>query len=126
MDQQATAATVRSDFHQAELQLSARLNDLLGTGRIAFAGQLHQNFIFVASAPLDGWFGQAERVDAAVNSLERLIHGGFLNLRDGAVLQGQHVAGSFARCRRDIPQISVLLLDQVAKRGNLGGIDVAH
>jgi len=47
------------DLHQLQFQLPAGLNHLFGTRRIAFTGELHENFVVLASVRLNGGFGKA-------------------------------------------------------------------
>src|SRR5437660_1440279 len=70
--------------------------------------------------------GQSQRVDAARDGLERLRHRGFLDLRDCAWAQRQRVGVGITGSASQVPDIVVLLGDQVAEFRGLRRIDVAH
>ncbi len=117
----------RRIFHQFQFELAAGLNHRYCAGRVAFAGQLHQNFVVVAAAPrLNRRFRQTESVDAALDRLERLRHRLFL---DGSVRRGakrQCVAGRLTRSSRQVPHILQLRVDQVTERSQLVRSNIAH
>ena len=82
---------------ESQLQLPARLNHGLRARRIAFAGKLDQNFVVAAARESDGRLGKPERVDAARDDFERLVHGVFAEVGNNARLHGQQVAVRFSR-----------------------------
>src|SRR6202012_37469 len=111
---------------ELEFELTAGLNDLFGAYRIAFAGELNEDFVVVgATALLNGGLGEAERVDAALDRFDRLRHRRFANLRDGIGAQRQRVAVLFAGGGREIPHVLELLADEIAEVGRLIGGDIA-
>ena len=106
--------------------MATGLNHLFGARGITFTGKLHENFVVFAAVQLNGGFGKAQGVDAALDSFERLGHGVFLNLRDGALAQRQGVSDLIARRRAHVPEIAVLRADEITEGIELFGIDVAH
>ena len=118
---------IRCGIHQQhQFQLSTSLNDALSTFRVAFAGELHQNFVVLAAVQLNRGFGQAQGVDAALDGFQRLVHRGFLGRRDGAGTQREQKSVRFARRGSQVPEAFVLLLVyHVAELRNLIGRNIA-
>ena len=111
--------------HAAKFELPARLNHCFGARRIAFAGQLHQNFIIGPAGESDGRLGQSECIDAALDGFERLIHRLLAKVRNHRRLHGQQIAGLLRRLRaRD--STPELVADQIVERVGRRRRNVAH
>src|SRR5205807_10136517 len=94
---------------------------------ITFAGKLYENFVGIAAtARLYGRLSQSKRVDAALDGLERLRHGRFLNAGDGARTKRPGITVQIAGGRRHVPFRGKLSVVNVAELRELGGIDVAN
>ncbi len=103
------------------------MNHRFGALRIAFAGELDENFVVLAAVQLNGGFRQAQGVDAALDGFERLVHCGFLNGRNGAGTQGQQKRIRFAGRGAEFPDAFVLLLVcNVAELRNLVRRNIAY
>ena len=94
--QQLLARAGRPGLDQRQLEQRRRLDDLLGAGDVAHAGQLHQDLILPALAR-DDRLGDAELVDAALDGANRLIHRLLADLVGDVRLHAEHVRAGRAR-----------------------------
>ena len=111
--------------HALERELAAGLNHGLCARRIAFARKLDENFIVAAAGKGDGRLGQAERVDAARDGFERLVHRLGAQIGDHRGLHGQQIAVVLAGGRGHGP-VGELIVDEIAEAAGSSRIDIAH
>src|SRR5712671_1767595 len=104
--------------NQVQLQLPAGLNDALGAIRIAFAGQLNDDFVISLAVGSHERFRQAERVNTATDGFLGLVHGSLRNVSDVRRLHRKEIAGSLARGWSNIP-VGELIGNDGAGRASL-------
>src|SRR5579863_3323563 len=109
--------------HAIERKLATGLNHGFRARGIALAGELNENFVIATSGESDGRLGEAERIDAARNRLERLVHGVVTQGSHDRRLHVQLVTVHLAGGGRHAP-IRKLVGDQVAERCRIGGVHI--
>src|SRR6202030_1422312 len=108
---------------EMQFQLSAGLNYTLSAIRIAFAGQLDNDFVFSLAVGSYERFGQAERVNTPPDGFLGLVHGPLLKVSNVRRFHREEVSGGLAWRRGDIP-IRKLVGNKIAGGACLFGSDV--
>src|SRR5260370_29965881 len=116
----------RGILHAAQLELPACLNHGPGLRGVSFPGQLDQNLVLAAADDLNRRLGQSKSIDAALDRVERLLHGLLLDGGNRGRPHGQQVAGSFPGSGAGIPLRPKNVVEQIAELRELVRGDVAY
>src|SRR5260221_675329 len=111
--------------NDVQFKLPSGVNQLFCALRIAFAGQLDDDFVISLAVRGHERFRQAESVNTAPDRLLGLIHGPLLNVRNVRRFHRQEIAGGFAGGRSNIP-IRKLVGNKIAGGSSLRWGNVVH
>ena len=123
----------RSKFRRVSLfvgdavksELSTDLNHGFRSRRIAFAGQLNENFIRAAAGECNRRFGETQRINAARDRLEGLVHRVFTKGGENRGFHVELVTVHLSRSGCEGP-FGKLVCDQIAKRRGSGRGDIQN